>query len=1830
MEPDPLIPYFTALYDPRDFRVPMYRALVKSEIGLENLLQKLPPTFDAREFRLQNSLGRAALEDGAWDRAELNLLQCKTLLRGASEHVEDRIYAFLLLWANLPLAELYQVRAGKSLQSVADSGVTCTDMLQKAMVIRKEMLDCAMVFQETHKLLVKVCKSWYATAQYEYGDSVMASELKDNAVQRYVELLSCNSTDEGRAHLCALLWCDHYYSGNFDVSLRWIQEANQLWRKIGFPDWVHFQNEVQLLMKLGKSPEAAIELEDSRRDFFSVNNAENIPSEFATDSSGLVIIPISHPIMMRPPVPVGSWLGLVQANLKATGHECHLRELLKDIFCCFKFHLNHAQKAYFTRDWKWAIANYEMCREFVRIARKVVNPKTYDWLLLWVDLVLAYLYQYHGKKLENSVEIWKEMKNSAVHQMLSDEFLTKGYVLNLDVAEYEWMRSSRSEDVIEIIQRRSQHSKPYATKEETERELCFWLYFHHYTQGNYEDSLKWLLEAKKLREEHCPDHECFAEDLAKDYFCCEYAFLRCEADLWMRLKEFEKAKSSLEVLLKTGHVLRGSPRVVAEAKQWLHKCESQIALSCNRVIDNLEQEEIRVDDSPSSTGCIVLPGAVKFQLVQSKIGLEHHLHKLPVPIHLAYQRHSSLGRACQQFCDWENAVFNFEWCKELLNLSKLQIEKETYEWLIVWADVPLVDLYEFRKMQYRKALDLRREMLCMVQDKKSKVYITLLFHIMAGMYQCAVSDHPEVKDVVIHNFTHLFRLGKLDDWACEERCLFFLYEKYSRYGNFEASLHYIRQAKKHLPEHKRDVKEFDYVFKEVVCLICLRNYEEAEQVVREHWAKTNEVIEKLPVEFQVLVQALKNPEYIADNFQIELLEGSYEVQLELWQLRLKSLQFENKNELEEAVQCHKKCLEIINQAHPIQPNSDNLCDYGHTSEIFDLFRLGQLHMKLFLRRDLSTIQSGAKIKDHQQNQTFLCAVQYFEKCIELSSPQMNPLKIAQVYFSLVQLYGAIDEAYGVFIFRHYNETQKLIEQRDSVASTSSDTHANSLSLDQSIENLTQVTVDYLEFENPISRYGTLASVHYTSLLYTLENKKNIEGWIEVLERHSWIYAAIQSHYYRRAKVYTILNLCREDAQYQEKIEYYNWMAFLYAERERTRVLLYQIESDKLKYPASLELWSFDVQDHIAVKALRQYCKNLLQRDEKEGEEPLQFGMNEESVCSKLDPKGHKKEAHGGAVFVQYSPLPNGETYLIYVVDLEGNLHVTHTRMEHEREVKRKGSSTKKKTTTTKKKNNSDSGSLENRGAGVRDPGKCRVGLLTNELPWAEPHARPHAALHSGPDSTSPLVLFHFPSNVPLDSKTSDSKAPAKIVGSVEKSLNKLYKFLEPKVPKAPNELVNSVAMLKELEFLYEELIEPIAVHLSKMDEEHKLILAPSQLLTKVPFAALRNPQTKEYLIQRHTIALTSSLRALKISTERLQELHERPPTADQVSLGSIVALGHPAYKVCSDCHSYLGFLDWSAKEVESIAELFGERTVVKLLWEKATAEELRDWTARPARQEGGFRQVLVHIGSHATVLDDTYHGKNVLHLACPLAKSLNSHAPPAPVKRDLPGSRTQIEIEDDYNDEEVVTGFDDIGDNDEEASEDNYSDEEATPNVINKITQLSRSLSNLFIGHQVGHSVEMDRDTSILAQGHSRSDVITNEKSADDSSTHNKLRHDLKAEDIWSFEPKWMAELVVLSACSSSRGKRTVEGVLSLTRAFMMAGVPCVVASLWKVDDFETVALMKKFYEEMRKGSDVSSALRSSMIHHMLKCPIKDWAPFIASGVPTLCFPKGLQQNVGL
>ncbi|MGH9328976.1 MAG: CHAT domain-containing protein, partial [Vicinamibacterales bacterium] len=97
------------------------------------------------------------------------------------------------------------------------------------------------------------------------------------------------------------------------------------------------------------------------------------------------------------------------------------------------------------------------------------------------------------------------------------------------------------------------------------------------------------------------------------------------------------------------------------------------------------------------------------------------------------------------------------------------------------------------------------------------------------------------------------------------------------------------------------------------------------------------------------------------------------------------------------------------------------------------------------------------------------------------------------------------------------------------------------------------------------------------------------------------------------------------------------------------------------------------------------------------------------------------------------------------------------------------------------------------------------------------------------------------------------------------------------------------------------------------------------------------------------------------------------------------------------------------------------------------------------------------------------------------------------------------------------------------------------------------------------------------------------------------------------------ADVVVLSGCQTALGKQVRgEGPIGLARAFMYAGVPRVVASLWPVDDLATTELMKRFYRGMLvDGLPPAAALRTAQrelaTSRRWASPYF-WAPFVLQG----------------
>lgn len=75
------------------------------------------------------------------------------------------------------------------------------------------------------------------------------------------------------------------------------------------------------------------------------------------------------------------------------------------------------------------------------------------------------------------------------------------------------------------------------------------------------------------------------------------------------------------------------------------------------------------------------------------------------------------------------------------------------------------------------------------------------------------------------------------------------------------------------------------------------------------------------------------------------------------------------------------------------------------------------------------------------------------------------------------------------------------------------------------------------------------------------------------------------------------------------------------------------------------------------------------------------------------------------------------------------------------------------------------------------------------------------------------------------------------------------------------------------------------------------------------------------------------------------------------------------------------------------------------------------------------------------------------------------------------------------------------------------------------------------------------------------------------------------------------ADLVVLSACRSAGGRVTGDGIATFARAFMYAGAPSIVASLWDVADEPTNQLLPEFYRAWLRGASKAHALRTAQLH---------------------------------
>jgi CHAT domain-containing protein len=109
----------------------------------------------------------------------------------------------------------------------------------------------------------------------------------------------------------------------------------------------------------------------------------------------------------------------------------------------------------------------------------------------------------------------------------------------------------------------------------------------------------------------------------------------------------------------------------------------------------------------------------------------------------------------------------------------------------------------------------------------------------------------------------------------------------------------------------------------------------------------------------------------------------------------------------------------------------------------------------------------------------------------------------------------------------------------------------------------------------------------------------------------------------------------------------------------------------------------------------------------------------------------------------------------------------------------------------------------------------------------------------------------------------------------------------------------------------------------------------------------------------------------------------------------------------------------------------------------------------------------------------------------------------------------------------------------------------------------------------------------------------------------------LEVHEVYSLDLRGTG-MVVLSACETNLGILTGgDDLVGLTRAFIYAGTPSVVASLWRVEEEATRLFMESFYRHLHQGKMKAEALQAAQqeLRSQYAAPYY-WAGFVLTGDP--------------
>ena len=103
--------------------------------------------------------------------------------------------------------------------------------------------------------------------------------------------------------------------------------------------------------------------------------------------------------------------------------------------------------------------------------------------------------------------------------------------------------------------------------------------------------------------------------------------------------------------------------------------------------------------------------------------------------------------------------------------------------------------------------------------------------------------------------------------------------------------------------------------------------------------------------------------------------------------------------------------------------------------------------------------------------------------------------------------------------------------------------------------------------------------------------------------------------------------------------------------------------------------------------------------------------------------------------------------------------------------------------------------------------------------------------------------------------------------------------------------------------------------------------------------------------------------------------------------------------------------------------------------------------------------------------------------------------------------------------------------------------------------------------------------------------------------------------------------MIVISACETGRGELVHnEGVMSFARAFLYAGCPSTINTLWKADDHSTAEIIKLFYKYLEQGDNKSLALQRAKLEFIRNNPLSRnpsyWSHIVLTGDTQALYKK--------